>query len=73
MFLCAVARPRYNPAGQCTFNGQIGMWPFVEQGAAQRTSKNRERGAPVTKIVNCDKETYSKFMIEKVIPTIKMK
>ena len=56
MFLCAIARPCYNPAGQCTFNGKIGMWPFAEQGVAQRTSRNRERGAPVTKIVNCNKE-----------------
>ena len=52
MILCAtIARSRYNPAGQCTFNGKIGTWPFVEQGVAQRTSRNRERGASVTKIV----------------------
>jgi hypothetical protein len=61
------------PAGLCTFNGKIGMWPFVEQGVAQRTSRNQERGAPVTKLVSCTKETHQRFMIEKVIPAIQMK
>ena len=39
MFLAAVARPRCDE----NFDGKIGMWPFVEQVAAQRTSANRER------------------------------
>jgi hypothetical protein len=48
MFLCAVARPRYNAAVNCTFDGKIGMWPFAEQSAAQRTrSVNQTRGDPV--------------------------
>jgi hypothetical protein len=25
-----LARPQYNAAGECTFDGKIGMWPFVE-------------------------------------------
>jgi hypothetical protein len=29
MFLAAIARPWYNAAGECTFDGKIGMWPFV--------------------------------------------
>lgn len=73
MFLCAVARPRYNAAGNCTFDGKIGMWPFVEQTVAQRRSVNRNRGDPVTRLVNCDKATYRRFMIEKVIPAIHRK
>jgi hypothetical protein len=73
MFLCAVARPRFNAAGACTFDGKIGMWPFVEQTFAQRRSKNRNRGDPMTRIVNCNKETYRRFMIEKVIPAIRLK
>ena len=72
MFLCAVARPRYNATGNCTFDGKNGMWPFVEQSVAQRTSVNRNRGDPVTKIVNCNKETYHRYMIDKVIPAIRM-
>jgi hypothetical protein len=73
MFLCAVARPRFNAAGNCTFDGKIGMWPFVQQTVAQRRSVNRNRGDPVTKIINCDKATYRRFMIEKVIPAIRLK
>ena len=73
--MCAIARPRYNATGNCTFDGKNGMWPFVEQSVAQRTSMNRNRGDPVTKIVNwCNKETYrSRYMIDKVIPAIRMK
>jgi hypothetical protein len=35
MFLTAVTRPRFNDRGECTFNGKIGLWPFVRQEAAQ--------------------------------------
>ena len=65
MFLCAIARPRFNAAGDCIFDGKIGMWPFVEQTVAQRRSVNRNRGDPVTKVVNCNRDTYRRFMIEK--------
>ena len=31
MFLCAVARPRFDPVtNECIFDGKIGIWPFVE-------------------------------------------
>lgn len=30
MFLSAVARPRFDDDGECTFDGKIGIWPFVE-------------------------------------------
>jgi hypothetical protein len=73
MFLCAIARPRFNAASDCIFDGKIGMWPFVEQTVAQRRSVNRNRGNPVTKVVNCNRDTYRKFLIEKVIPAIRMK
>ena len=29
MFLAAVARPRYNEEGICTFHGKVGLWPFT--------------------------------------------
>ncbi len=74
MFLCAIARPRFNAAGDCIFDGKIGMWPFVEQTVAQRRSVNHSRGDPVTnKVVNCNRDTYRKFLIKKVIPAIRMK
>lgn len=44
MFLAAMARPRYNSAGECTFDGKIGVWPYVEWVPAKKESKNRKRG-----------------------------
>ena len=45
-----------------------------QQSVAQRTSVNQNKGGdPVTKIVNCNKETYHGYMIDKVIPAIWMK
>ena len=57
MFLCAIARPRYNDAGTCIFDGKIGMWPFVETRIARRSSQNRPAGTPETKVISCDKVT----------------
>jgi hypothetical protein len=31
MFLAAVARPRFDNEGNCTFDGKIGIWPFVRE------------------------------------------
>ena len=35
MFLTAVAKPRYNEDGEMTFDGKIGIWPFVVDTEAQ--------------------------------------
>ena len=68
MFLCAIARPRYNYAGTCILNGnKIGLWPFMETRIARRSSHNQPAGTPETKVINCDKVRYRQFMIEKVI------
>jgi hypothetical protein len=73
MFLAAIARPRYNEQGECTFDGKIGMWPIVERTQAQRTSNNRAAGTWETKPVNVDRDVYRQMMIEKVLPAIKTK
>ncbi|EAZ12962.1 hypothetical protein OsJ_02882 [Oryza sativa Japonica Group] len=31
MFLSAVAKPRYDDEGNCTFDGKIGIWPFTRK------------------------------------------
>ena len=41
MFLSAMARPRYDAQGNCTFDGKIGVWAFVEWVQAQKRSANR--------------------------------
>ncbi|KAI2492874.1 hypothetical protein MHU86_21687 [Fragilaria crotonensis] len=72
--LAAVARPRYDKNGECIFNGNIGMWPFVERVAVRRTSANRERGTIVTTPISCTRRVYRKMLVEDVIPaTIKAK
>ena len=41
MFISAMARPRYDRDGNCTFDGKLGVWPYVEWVQAQKRSKNR--------------------------------
>ena len=41
MFILAMARPRYDRDGNCTFDGKIGVWPYVEWVQGQKNSKNR--------------------------------
>jgi hypothetical protein len=31
MLLCAVTEPRYDAAGNCYFDGKLGLWPFVRK------------------------------------------
>jgi hypothetical protein len=47
MFLCAQARPRWDPHTQTTWDGKIGIWPIGDWAPAQRTSINRPAGTPV--------------------------
>jgi hypothetical protein len=73
MFLTAVARPRFDETGNCTFDGKIGMWPFVRRAPAQRASRNRARGTIITTPINVTYDVYKDFFFEKVIPAIKTK
>ena len=41
MFLCAVAHPHWwDEDHNAKWDGKIGIWPFVEQSAAIRSSRN---------------------------------
>ncbi|XP_044958187.1 uncharacterized protein LOC123409314 [Hordeum vulgare subsp. vulgare] len=74
MFLAAVARPRYDMQGNCTFDGKIGIWPYVEWKPAQRRSPNRPRGT--LELKPCDRvgmEKSREYLITKVLPAIKEK
>ncbi|XP_057540658.1 uncharacterized protein LOC130818503 [Amaranthus tricolor] len=44
MFMCCVARPRWNQQGECTFDGKIRIFPFTEEVLMKRASKNRPMG-----------------------------
>jgi hypothetical protein len=41
MFLSAMARPRYDAHGNCTFDGKIGVWAFVDWVQAKKKSPYR--------------------------------
>ncbi|KAF0682365.1 Aste57867_25503 [Aphanomyces stellatus] len=65
MFLAAIARPRDG------FDGKIGMWPFVRQSPAVRTSRNRPAGTMESHLVNGSAAVYQDFVLQRVIPAIK--
>ena len=72
MFLTAVARPRYDSEGKMTFDGKIGMWPFVKEVPAQRRSQNREKGTLETKNLVVTREVMREYFIEKLLPAIEL-
>lgn len=73
MFIAAVARPRYNADGVCTFDGKIGLWPFIKKEVAQRGSCNRPAGTTVIKSIGVDKAAYKNMIFKKVLPAIRSK
>jgi hypothetical protein len=44
MFLAVVTRPRFDENGHCTFDGKLGIFPFVTLEPAKRWSPNRDAG-----------------------------
>ena len=70
MFLCAVARPRWDYQRNCWFDGKIGIWPIIQEGQAQRDSKNRPAGSTIIRPMNIDAAVYTDMMIDKVLPAI---
>ncbi|ETI39004.1 hypothetical protein F443_15359 [Phytophthora nicotianae P1569] len=70
MFLAAVARPRRDLATGAGFDGKLGIWPFVVEQAAIRSSAKRPAGTIETKSVNVSKVTYRQMLIEKLLPAI---
>ncbi|KAH9109886.1 hypothetical protein LEN26_013915 [Aphanomyces euteiches] len=73
MFLAAFARPRYDQATNQFFDGKLGMWPFVIQEPAKRTSKNRARGTLITTPISVTSEVYFDMLVSNVLPAIKRK
>lgn len=74
MFLCAVARPRFDAAGNCTFDGKLGVRAFVEEVAAKKKSKNRGRGTLETTVLpKVNMQVNHEYLIKHVLPAIKAK
>jgi hypothetical protein len=54
-----------------SFDGKIGIWPFVERVMAQRDSINCPAGMWEIKPVSVTAERYREYLIQKVLPAIK--
>ncbi|XP_057789696.1 uncharacterized protein LOC131006537 [Salvia miltiorrhiza] len=44
MFVSSIARPIIDEQGNVLFNGKLGIFPFTNEEAAKRNSKNRSKG-----------------------------
>ena len=49
MFLCVVARPRYDMNKNTWFDGKIGIWPIGKWEPVKQSSKKHAKGMPVWK------------------------
>ena len=70
MFLAAVGRHHKRPNGT-HFCGLVGVWPFVREGIAARSSKNRAGGETELKLVSVDGNVWRDIMVGKVFPAIR--
>jgi DNA-binding transcriptional regulator YhcF (GntR family) len=70
MFLCAKARPRWDPTKREMWDGKLGIWPIGAYTIAKRTSKNRPAGTQEWKNDTVDREAYKEMLKEKVIQSI---
>ena len=73
MFLCAVARPRYDTNKNAWFDGKIGIWPIGKWEPAKRKSKKRAKGTPVWKNQLINRDVYHEYLIQKLLPAVKEK
>jgi hypothetical protein len=70
MFLCAQARPRWDPHTKTQWDGKIGLWPIGKYTVAQRNSKHRPAGTTEWDNENVDHEVYRDMMINLVFTEI---
>ena len=73
MFLCAVARPRYDTRKNAWFDGKIGIWPIRKWEPAKRSSKKHTKGMPVWKNQCITRDVYREYLIQKFLPAVKEK
>ena len=71
MFLCAVARPRYDTRKNAWFDGKIGIWPIRKWELAKRSSKKHAKGTPVWKNQCITWDVYHEYLIQKFLPAVK--
>ena len=71
MFLCEVARPRYNMNKNTWFDGKIGIWPIRKGEPAKQSSKKRTKGMPVWKNQCITQDVYHEYLIQKFLLAVK--
>ena len=71
MFLCAVARPRYDTNKNAWFDGKIGIWPIGKWEPAKQSSKKHAKGTPVWKNQCITQDVYHEYLIQKFLPVVK--
>ncbi|KAL7142187.1 hypothetical protein ABFS83_08G107200 [Erythranthe nasuta] len=70
----AIARPRFDEQGNGLFSGKTGVFQFVTQEPARRTSVNRVAGTMERKpITSVNRDIIRSYLIDKVIPAFKEK
>ena len=73
MFLCAVAKPRYNMRKNAWFDRKIGIWPIGKWEPAKQSSKKCAKGMPVWKNQCITWDFYREYLIQKFLPVVKEK
>ena len=73
MFLCAVARPRYDMNKNAWFDGKIGIWPIRNWEPVKCSLKKRAKGMAVWKNQSITRDVYWEYLIQKLLPAIKQK
>ena len=73
MFLCAVARPRYDMNKNAWFDGKIRIWPIRKWELVKWSSKKRAKGMPVWKNQSITQDVYWEYLIQKLLPAIRQK
>jgi hypothetical protein len=70
MFLCAQARPRWDPHTHSMWDGKIGIWPIGNYVEAKRNSKHRCAGTIEWENVNICNDYYRDLMVNNVFTEI---
>lgn len=67
MFMCDVCRPLFDVDGRVILNGNIRIWPFIEEVTTKRKSKKRPRGTKEKKsIQSITRQVIKKCIINEV-------
>ena len=71
MFLCAVARPRYDTNKNTWFDRKIGIWPIGKWEPVKQSLKKHAKGMPVWKSQCITWDVYREYLIQKFLPGVK--